>query len=135
MGLVVEHPQVGLDRLHCKRIDAPPRCFEDRAEAVEWQWYVWSVAIGYQTLRSVDQPLAARAERQRIIWAQWMQRHVHEELRKVKLVFVNLGTRSAYPVIFPIAHQFSENAHLFTEMKIAKNQIALQQVSAWAFGL
>src|SRR6516225_1497792 len=125
MRLVVKHPLVGLDRLDRERIDPPRSHFKDHTKTIEWQWYVWSVTIGYQTLRSVDQPLAAGAERQRIIGAEGMQRQIDEELGEVKLVFVNLGARPTYPVIFPIAHQFSKNAHLVSQMKIAKKQIAL----------
>ena len=58
MRLVVENPQVSLDRLGRESIDAPWRRIQNSFHSIKRQGHVGSIAIGYQTLRSIDQPLA-----------------------------------------------------------------------------
>ena len=48
---------------------------------------------------------------------------------------IDLWSRSADPVVFPITHQFGENPYVFSEVEITKQEIALQQVPAGTFGL
>src|SRR5271169_6541525 len=64
-----------------------------------------------------------------------MQFEIDKELREVELILIDHWTRSADPVVFKIAHQFRENADVFPQVEIAKEQIALQQKSAGTLGL
>src|SRR5713226_2616406 len=64
-----------------------------------------------------------------------MQGEIDKELREVELILIDHWTRSADPVVFPIAHQLRENAYIFSQVEIAKEQIALQQESAGTLGL
>jgi len=64
-----------------------------------------------------------------------MQFEIDKELREVELILIDHWTRSADPVVFPIAHQFRENPNVFSQAQIAKEQIALQQISAGTLGL
>src|SRR5229473_5360564 len=64
-----------------------------------------------------------------------MQCEIDKELREVELILIDHWTRSADSGVFPIAHQFRENAYVFSQVKIANQQIALQQESAGALGL
>lgn len=57
--LVIKHPEVGLDWLYDKRIHSPGLGVQDGAETIERQGYVRSVSIRYQTLGSINEPLAA----------------------------------------------------------------------------
>src|SRR5260370_28727967 len=50
-------------------------------------------------------------------------------------MLIDHWTRSADSAVFPIAHQFRENPYGFSEMEIAKQEIAVQQVSARTLGL
>jgi hypothetical protein len=45
------------------------------------------------------------------------------------LILVDLGAWPTYPTIFPIANQISENPYVFSEVEIARKQIALQRIS------
>src|SRR5271169_6436309 len=64
-----------------------------------------------------------------------MQCEIDKELREIELILIDLWARSADPVVFPIAHQLRENAYVFSQVEIAKEEIALQQVSAGTLGL
>ena len=64
-----------------------------------------------------------------------MQFEIDKELREVELILIDHWARSADPVVFPIAHQFRENTYVFSQVEIAKEEIALQQVSAATLGL
>src|SRR5260370_18255445 len=64
-----------------------------------------------------------------------MQCEIDKELREVELILIDHWTRSPDSAVFPIAHQFRENPYVFSQVEIAKEQIALQQVSAGPLGL
>src|SRR3984893_6695040 len=64
-----------------------------------------------------------------------MQREIDKELREVELILIDGRARSADPGVFPIAHQFRENPYVFSQVEIANEEIALQQVSAATLGL
>src|ERR1700693_5328548 len=64
-----------------------------------------------------------------------MQFEIDKELREVELILIDHWTRSADPVVFPITHQFREKTDVFSQVQIAKEQIALQQESARTLGL
>src|SRR5712675_2801139 len=64
-----------------------------------------------------------------------MQREIDKELREIELILIDGRARSAYSGVFPIAHQFRENPYVFSQVEIAKEQIALQQKSAGTLGL
>src|SRR5580700_10066871 len=64
-----------------------------------------------------------------------MQFEIDKELGEIELILIDHWTRSADPVVFPITHQFRENTDVFSQVEIAKEQIALQQKSARALGL
>src|SRR5258708_13900157 len=64
-----------------------------------------------------------------------MQCEIDKELREVELILIDHWTRSADSGVFPIAHQFREDAYIFSQVEIANQQIALQQESAGTLGL
>src|ERR1700731_2057900 len=64
-----------------------------------------------------------------------MQREIDKELREVELILIDHWARSADSVVFPIAHQFRENPYVFSQVEIANEEIACQQVSAATLGL
>ena len=64
-----------------------------------------------------------------------MQREIDKELREIELILIDGRARSADPGVFPIAHQFRENPYVFSQVEIAKQEIAVQQVSARTLGL
>src|ERR1700732_5526508 len=64
-----------------------------------------------------------------------MQCEIDKELSEVELILIDHWTRSADSGVFPIAHQFRENPYVFSQVEIAKEQIALQQKSAGTLGL
>ena len=64
-----------------------------------------------------------------------MQFEIDEELGEIELILIDHWTRSADSGVFPIAHQFRENPYVFSQVEIAKQEIAVQQVSARTLGL
>jgi len=64
-----------------------------------------------------------------------MQREIDKELREIELILIDGRARSADSAVFPIAHQFRENPYVFSQVEIAKQEIAVQQVSARTLGL
>ena len=64
-----------------------------------------------------------------------MQFQIDKELREIELILIDGRARSADPGVFPIAHQFRENPYVFSQVEIAKQEIALQQISARTLGL
>src|SRR5260221_11026116 len=130
MRLVVEDAEVGFDRLGREGIDAPRRHIQNSFHSIERQGHVGSVAIGYQTLRSIDQPLATDTKCQRSVGTERVQFQIDKELREVELILIDGRARSADPGVFPIAHQFSENPYVFSQVEIAKQKIAWQPTAA-----
>ena len=63
-----------------------------------------------------------------------MHFEIDKELREVELILIDHWTRSAGSVVFEIAHQLRENTYVFSQVEIAKEQIALQQKSAATLG-
>src|ERR1700674_5212947 len=64
-----------------------------------------------------------------------MQCEIDKELREVELILIDGRARSADSGVFPIGHQFRENPYVFSQVEIAEQEIALQQVSARTLGL
>src|SRR5258708_15342801 len=135
MRLVVENVRVGFDRLGREGIESPRRGIQNCAHTVERQGHIGAVAIGYQTLRSIDQPLAADSERQRSVGAEWTHHEIDKDLREIELILIDLCARALDPGVFPSAHQLRENTDVLSQVEITKEEIALQQESAGTLGL
>src|SRR5208283_4344060 len=116
------------ERKRSHSVDPPKPCGQMRL-------VVENPRVGFDGLgrESIDAP---RRRNQNGFYAtERMHCEIDKELREIELILIDLWAWSADPVVFPIAHQLRENTYVFSQAEIAKEQIALQQVSAATLGL